>query len=190
MAELAKKLRIQNTQGVIEVCSLYSTREEANARGGVLPLIVDGVTCFAALGPPNEEEATRGRQEKNGVRMAILKRGTLPPGSTTYDFSSSSEQQMFTVPIGVKVLRVSSKDFNPDTEYDADYFYMPAVPGETLPVSMSQYGEPESEENPWGVLGHVGKYKFDFGDVWPKILILSWSEAINHHNAKAYAEEG
>ena len=190
MAELAKKLRIQNTQGVIEVCSLYSTREEANARGGVLPLVVDGIPCYAALGALNEEEATRGRQEKNGVRMAILKRGTLPPGSITYNFSQSSAEQMFTVPVGVKVIRVSSKDFNPDTEYDADYFYMPAVPGETLPVSMSQYGVSESEENPWGVLGHVGKYEFYFGDVWPMILILSWSEAINHHNAKAYTEEG
>lgn len=184
MAELAKKLRIQSTQGAIEVCSLYSTREEANARGGVLPLIVDGVSCFAALGPLNEEETTRGRQEKNGVKMAILKRGTIPPGSISYDFSKDWTAKTFTVPRGVKMLRISSPSFNPDTVYGggrADLYYMPVTPGEVLPVSFdTHHNEETAEDETYFIIGGV-EFFLHYDDV---TLILSWSEAINTHTSK------
>lgn len=102
MAELVKKLKLQNTKGVVESCTLYSTKEEANAMGGVLPLHVDGVDCFAALGAVTESEATGGRQEKNGVSLAILKQGGITPGSITVQGTGT-----FTVPKGVIVLQLT-----------------------------------------------------------------------------------
>lgn len=102
MAELVKKLKLQNTKGVIESCTLYSTKEEANALGGVLPLHVDGVDCFAALGAVTESEATSGRQEKNGVSLAILKQGGTTPGGVTVQGTGT-----FTVPKGVTVLQLT-----------------------------------------------------------------------------------
>ena len=102
MAELIKKLKLQNTKGVIESCALYSTKDEASAMGGVLPLHVDGVDCFAALGAATESEATSGRQEKNGVSLAILKQGGPTPGSITVQGTGT-----FTVPKGVTVLRLT-----------------------------------------------------------------------------------
>lgn len=102
MAELVKKLKLQNTKGVVESCMLYSTKEEANAMGGVLPLHVDGVDCFAALGVVTESEATSGRQEKNGVSLAILKQGGITPGSITVQGTGT-----FTVPKGVAVLQLT-----------------------------------------------------------------------------------
>jgi hypothetical protein len=102
MAELVKKLKLQNTKGIVESCTLYSTKEEANAMGGVLPLHVDGVDCFAALGAVTESEATGGRQEKNGVSLAILKQGGITPGSITVQGTGT-----FTVPKGVIVLQLT-----------------------------------------------------------------------------------
>lgn len=102
MAELVKKLKLQNTKGVIESCTLYSTKEEANAMGGVLPLHVDGVDCFAALGFVTESEATSGRQEKNGAALAILKQGGPTPGGVTVQGTGT-----FTVPKGATVLRLT-----------------------------------------------------------------------------------
>ena len=102
MAELVKKLKLQNTKGAVESCTLYSTKEEANAMGGVLPLHVDGVDCFAALGAVTEREATSGRQEKNGVSLAILKQGGITPGSITVQGTGT-----FTVPKGVAVLQLT-----------------------------------------------------------------------------------
>ena len=102
MAELVKKLKLQNTKGVIESCTLYSTKEEANAMGGVLPLHVDGVDCFAALGSVTESEATSGRQEKNGAALAILKHGGTTPGGVTVQGTGT-----FTVPKGATVLRLT-----------------------------------------------------------------------------------
>ena len=105
MAELVKKLKLQNTKGVVESCTLYSTKEEANAMGGVLPLHVDGVDCFAVLGAVTESEATSGRQEKNGVSLAILKQGGITPGSITVKGTGT-----FTVPKGVAVLQMFGLD--------------------------------------------------------------------------------
>ena len=102
MAELVKKLKLQNTKGTVESCTLYSTKEEANAMGGVLPLHVDGVDCFAALGTVTESEVTSGRQEKNGVSLAILKQGGITPGSITVQGTGT-----FTVPKGVAVLQLT-----------------------------------------------------------------------------------
>ncbi|WP_276723260.1 hypothetical protein [Selenomonas noxia] len=107
MAELVKKLKLQNTKGTVESCTLYSTKEEANAMGGVLPLHVDGVDCFAALGAVTESEATSGRQEKNGVSLAILKQGGITPGSITVQGTGT-----FTVPKGVAVLQLTYLNVN------------------------------------------------------------------------------
>ncbi len=107
MAELAKKLKLQNTKGVVESCTLYSTKEEANAMGSVLPLHVDGVDCFTALGAVTESEATSGRQEKNGVSLAILKQGGITPGSITVQGTGT-----FTVPKGVIVLQLTYLNVN------------------------------------------------------------------------------
>ena len=113
MAELVKKLKLQNTKGVVESCTLYSTKEETNAMGGVLPLHVDGVDCFAALGAVTESEATSGRQEKNGTTLAILKQGGITPGSITVQGTGT-----FTVPKGVAVLQLTyTNTKNKETTY-------------------------------------------------------------------------
>ena len=183
MAELTKQLKLKTTEGEEQACKLYSTREEANARGGVLPLVVDGVACFAALGALNEDEATRGRQEKNGVKMAMLKRGTLPPGSITYDFAESGAVKTFTVPHGVKMLRISSRQFNPDTTSlgDADLYYMPVIQGEALTVDLEiVHNEETARDENYFVIGGIDF----FLDGTDTDVTLSWSEAINKHPSK------
>lgn len=187
MAELVKKLKLQNTKGVVESCTLYSTKEEANAMGGVLPLHVDGVDCFAALGAVTESEVTSGRQEKNGVSLAILKQGGITPGSITLSFSrfNSDEYQNFTVPVGVKVLRINSTEID-DLSLD-DTYYMPASARQTLSVTMFLFVEMNNEtgEDEYYMEAYVGAYAFSLGGKDDRAVTLSWSEQINKHTAGA-----
>ena len=175
MAELVKKLKLQNTKGAVESCTLYSTKEEANAMGGVLPLHVDGVDCFAALGAVTESEVTSGRQEKNGVSLAILKQGGITPGSITVKGTGT-----FTVPKGVAVLQLTY--LNIKRQEITSYVKVEA--GKTYGYeSYAVTGGPGG-----GVMAKTvfGKFTFQEGQFQeqpmrggPLPITLEWSNAIN-----------
>lgn len=176
MAELVKKLKLQNTKGTVESCTLFSTKEEANAMGGVLPLHVDGVDCFAALGAITESEATSGRQEKNGVSLAILKQGGITPGSITVKGTGT-----FTVPKSVIALKLTYLNL----EYQEITSYVKVEAGETYGYGAYVLigGKLDS-----GIMVKTvfGKFTFQEGQLTgapkksvPLPITIAWSTSIN-----------
>ena len=182
MAELVKKLKLQNTKGVVESCTLYSTKEEANAMGGVLPLHVDGVDCFAALGAVTESEATSGRQEKNGVSLAILKQGGITPGSITVQGTGT-----FTVPKGVAVLKLTYINIrNAQNTY-----YVKVEEGKTYPYEtvfvVGKYQNFSPGTSLMILFGNFRRMERDGAPIeqvikrTPHPITLAWSDSINQH---------
>lgn len=100
MAELVKKLYIKNLNDVIDTARLYSTTNEIG--GDSINLNVDDVNCYAAICTPTDANATNGRILKNDTTFAIKKLGEIPYSYTVYSSSGT-----FTVPAGVKQVRVT-----------------------------------------------------------------------------------
>jgi len=94
------ELKVKNTQGETQSCTLYSTKEEAGSPALSVP--VNGVPHYAVLGTTDSAEAT-GLRVKNteGKVFAVLKGVEAVNGNTQI-----RKKGIFKVPSGVRAVRL------------------------------------------------------------------------------------
>lgn len=101
MAELAKKLYIQASNGTQQTAKIYSTTGETN--NSYICVNVGGTNGYVAIGETSNSQATKGRiQKTGGTAKAILASGVIPYTEAFYTSSGT-----FTVPSGITKLRVA-----------------------------------------------------------------------------------
>lgn len=126
MGTLTKKLHILSG-GTEETCNIYTTPEEVGG-SPYLALEVNGQKGYVKLGSTTDANATHLRVEKNGTTYAAWKEATVdvPTGSI-----SVGDGDMFTVPSGVKVIKVFWNDLQYDDTSNSPYTYVGVTPGKT-----------------------------------------------------------
>lgn len=125
MSTLTKKLHILKSGGTEETCNIYTTPEEVGGRP-YLALEVDGQEGYVKLGSIHNANATNLIVTKNDITYAAWKQATdaEPTGSV-----SVGDGDIFSVPPGVKVIKVFwSKGEHDDISHSA-YTYVGVTPG-------------------------------------------------------------
>lgn len=156
MGTLAKKLHILKTGGTEETCNIYTTAEEVGG-SPYLALEVDGTKGYVKLGSTTDANATHLRVEKNGTTYAAWKKATVdvPTGNI-----SVGEGDKFTVPLGVKVIKVYWSKYEYDDTSNSPYTYVGVTPGKTYELQCYTFivwpeGDPGNETEDGIYLGSI-----------------------------------
>ena len=122
MGTLTKKLHILKSGGTEETCNIYTTPQEVGG-SPYLALGVDGTKGYVKLGSTTDANATHLRVEKNGTTYAAWKKAeaVVPTGSLHLE----GDDNNFTVPTGVRVLKIHISDFY------SEKCYVGVTPGKT-----------------------------------------------------------
>lgn len=191
MGTLTKKLHILKTGGTEETCNIYTTPEEVGG-SPYLALEVDGQKGYVKLGSTTDANATHLRVEKNGTTYAAWKQAAVnvPTGNT-----SVGNGDRFTVPSGVKVIKVYWSKYEYDDTSNSMYTYVGVTPGKTYELECYTFtvwpeGEPGNETTDGMYLGSISGTKLktwfqripaddiqDTEDI--RGFELSWSPEIN-----------
>lgn len=160
MGTLTKKLHILKSGGTEETCNIYTTPEEAGG-SPYLALEVDGAKGYVKLGSTTDANATHLRVEKNGITYAAWKQATVdvPTGSMEV-----GDGDRFTVPIGVKVIKVYYDEYEYDDTSSSVYTYVGVTPGKKYELRCYTFivwpsGEPELETEDGIYLGSISETK-------------------------------
>ena len=194
MSTLTKKLHILKTGETEETCDIYTTPEEVGG-SPYLALWVDGQKGYVKLGSTTDANATHLRVKKDGTTYAAWKKEmvAVPTGST-----SVGDGDMFSVPLGVKVIKVFWNEYEYDDTAGSPYAYVGVTPGKTYELQCYTYivwpeGDPMNETEDGVYLGSISgtnvKTWFqrapadevhDIQDI--RGVELSWSPEINKMN--------
>lgn len=191
MGTLTKKLHILKTGGTEETCNIYTTPEEVGG-SPYLALEVDGQKGYVKLGSTTDANATHLRVKKNGTTYAAWKQAAVnvPTGNT-----SVGNGDRFTVPSGVKVIRVYWSKYEYDDTSNSMYTYVGVTPGKTYELQCYTFtvwpeGDPGNETTDGIYLGSISgtKVKTWFqrtpaddiqGTEDIRSFMLGWSPEIN-----------
>lgn len=191
MSTLTKKLHILKTGETEETCNIYTTPEEVGG-SPYLALEVDGQKGYVKLGSITDANATHLRVKKDGTTYAAWKQATVavPTGSV-----SVGNGDMFTVPSGVKVIKVFWSKYEYDDTLNSMYTYVGVTPGKTYELQCYTFivrpeGDSGREENDGIYLGSISGTKVktwfqrtpadDIQDTQDlRGFELSWSPEIN-----------
>lgn len=191
MGTLTKKLHILKSGGTEETCNIYTTPEEVGG-SPYLALEVDGAKGYVKLGNTTDANATHLRVKKNGTTYAAWKQATVdvPTGGI-----SAGNGDMFTVPSGVKVIKVFWNDLLYDDTSNSPYTYVGVTPGKTYEFQCYTFvvwpdGDPSNSETDGMYLGTIYNTKLktwfqatpgdDIRDTEDRSgFELSWSPEIN-----------
>ena len=156
MGTLTKKLHILKSGGTEETCNIYTTAEEVGG-SPYLALEVNGQKGYVKLGSTTDANATHLRVEKNGTTYAAWKQATVdvPVGNTNV-----GNGDMFTVPSGVKVIKVFWSDAQYDDTSNSPYTYVGVTPGKTYELQCYTFvvwpnGDPSDIETDGIYLGTI-----------------------------------
>lgn len=156
MGTLTKKLHILKSGGTEETCNIYTTPEEVGG-SPYLALEVDGTKGYVKLGSTTDANATHLRVKKNGTTYAAWKQAQVdvPTGNT-----SVGDNYQFTVPSGVKVIKVHFDKYEYDDTSGKTYTYVGVTPGKTYRLSCYSYivfieGNPDITDNDGVYLGSI-----------------------------------
>lgn len=160
MGTLTKKLHILKTGGTEETCNIYTTPEEVGG-SPYLALEVNGQKGYVKLGSTTDANATHLRVKKNGTTYAAWKQATVdvPTGTTQV-----GNGDMFTVPSGVKVIKVFWSEFQYDDTSNSPYTYVGVTPGKTYELQCYTFivwpnGDPSYIETDGMYLGTITNNK-------------------------------
>lgn len=191
MGTLTKKLHILKAGGTEETCDIYTTPEEVGG-SPYLALEVNGQKGYVKLVSTTDANATHLRVKKNGTTYAAWKQATVdvPTGNT-----SVGNGDMFTVPSGVKVIKVFWSDSQYDCTSNSPYTYVGVTPGKTYELQCYTFvvwpnGDPSNIETDGIYLGTIINTKLetwfrapsydDIRDTEDRSgFELSWSPEIN-----------
>lgn len=162
MGTLTKKLHILKAGGTEETCDIYTTPEEVGG-SPYLALEVNGQKGYVKLGSTTDANATHLRVEKNGTTYAAWKQATVdvPTGNTLV-----GNGDMFTVPSGVKVIKVFWSDLQYDDTSNSPYTYVGVTPGKTYELQCYTFvvwpnGDPSDIETDGIYLGTIINTKLE-----------------------------
>lgn len=190
MGTLTKKLHIL-AGGAEETCDIYTTPEEVGG-SPYLALEVDGTKGYVKLGSTTDANATHLRVEKSGTTYAAWKQAEVdvPTGNI-----SVGDGDKFTVPLGVKVIKVYWSEYEYDDTSNSPYTYVGVTPGKTYELQCYTFtvwpeGDPDNETEDGIYLGSIINTKLvtwfqrtpaddiqDTSDL--RGFELSWSPEIN-----------
>lgn len=156
MGTLTKKLHVLKAGGTEETCNIYTTPEEVDG-SPYLALEVDGTKGYVKLGSTTDADATHLRVEKNGTTYAAWKQATVnvPTGGIAV-----RDGDMFTVPSGVKVIRVYWSKYEYDDTSNSIYTYVGVTPGKEYELQCYTFivwpeGDPGNETSDGLYLGSI-----------------------------------
>ena len=160
MGTLTKKLHILKTGGTEETCNIYTTAKEVGG-SPYLALEVDGAKGYVKLGSTTDANATHLRVKKNGTTYAAWKQATV--NVPTGDISVGNGDK-FTVPPGVKVIKVYWSDLEYDDKSNSPYTYVGVTPSKTYELQCYTFvvwpnGDPGNTENDGLYLGSIDNTK-------------------------------
>lgn len=191
MTTFTKKLHILKAGGTEETCNIYTTLEEVGG-SPYLALKVDGTKGYVKLGSTTDDNATHLRVEKNGTTYAAWKQAEVPvsPGGVAVGAGD-----IFTVPPGVKVIKVFWSEYEHDDTSNSAYTYVGVTPGKKYELQCYTFivlpeGDPGHEEEDGLYLGSISGTKLHtwfqrtpYDDIWDthdlRGFELSWSPEIN-----------
>ena len=155
MGTLTKKIHILAGE-TEETCDIYTTPEEVGG-SPYLALEVDGTKGYVTLGSTTDANATPLRVEKDGTTYAAWKQAEVdvPTGNI-----SVGNGDKFTVPLGVKVIKVYLSEHIYDETSNSTYTYVGVTPGKTYELQCHTFiiwpdGDPGCEDEAGIYLGSI-----------------------------------